>query len=133
MQSILSIVLTGVVTGVATAAVLGLIGLIWRTYREWRVKRLVKVMGEIVEHRNAGLQAAANPGAWVLKAKQLEAEAERRASQVSTASGALVHWLGELEKMDVDQSVSDPEQRRYVNLLTTVVSRIRDTLGRHDR
>ena len=133
MQSLLSVIVTGVVTGVATAAVLGLIGLIWRAYREWRVKRLVSVMGEIVEHRNAGLRAAADPGSWVLRAKELEAEAERRASQVSAASGALVHWLGELEKMDVDQSVRDPQQRHYVNLLTTVVSRIRDTLGRHDR
>ena len=132
MQSILTVVLTGVVTGVATAGVLGLIGLAWRTYREWRVRRLVDVMGQIVEHRNAGLRIAADPGAWVRKAKALEAEAERRAGQVSTASAALVHWPGDLETMDVDQGVRDPEQKHYVNLLTTVISRLRATLGRHD-
>jgi hypothetical protein len=133
MQSILSSIVTGIVTGVATAGVLGGIGYIWRKYREWRVQQLVDVMGTMIEHRNAGRHATADPGAWVRKAKELEAESEQRASKVSVASGALINWLGELETMDVDDDVRDPEQRHYVKLLTTVISRIRDTLGRHDR
>ena len=129
MQSILS----GVVTGVATAAVLAAIGWLWRRYREWRVQRLVDMMDAIVEHRNAGRHVTPDPGAWVQRAKELEDEAERRARKISTASGALIHWLGELETMDVDNGVRDPEQMHYVNLLTTVISRIHDTLGRHDQ
>jgi len=126
-------ILLGVVTGVVTAAVLGIIAGIWRQYREWRVKQLGDLMGEIIKHRNAGRHLVPDPAVWVQRAKELEREAERRADKVSTASGILIHWLGELEGFSVDANVQDPHQKHYVSLLTTVISRIRDTLGRHDQ
>ena len=125
--------LLSVVTGVATAAVLGVIAWLWRQWRERRVRQLGDLMGVIIEHRNAGRYVVPDSAAWVQKAKELEQEAERRADKVSKASAILIHSLGELPDIGVDMRVHDPEQRHYVSLLTAVISRIRDTLGRHDR
>jgi len=122
----------GVATGVATAAVLGLIGLGWRQYRESRVGQLGDLMGEIIKHRNTGRHKVPVPAEWVIKAKAFEQQAEEQAFKVSRASGILIRSLGELKRMSVDRNVTDPQQIKYVNLLTTVISRIRDTLGRHD-
>jgi hypothetical protein len=74
-----------------------------------------------------------DPAVWVQRAKDLEEEAERRADKVSTASGILLNRLGEFPGFGVDANVQDPHQEHYVSLLTAVISRIRDTLGRHDR
>lgn len=123
----------GVVTGVVTATVLGVIAGTWRKWREWRVKQLGDLMGEIIEHRNAGRHVVPDPDVWVERAYDLEQEAERKADKVSTASGILIHWLGELTEFGVDANVQDSRQKHYVNLLTTVISRIRDILGRHDQ
>jgi hypothetical protein len=123
----------GLVTGVATAAVLGIIAWGWRKWREWRVKQLGDLMGVIIELRNAGRHLVPDPAAWVQRAKDLEQEAERRADKVSKASGILIHSLGELPDFSVDADVQDPHQMQYVRVLTLVISRIRDTLGRHDR
>jgi hypothetical protein len=129
MESIFS----GVITGIATAALLGIMALGWRKWREWRVKQLGDLMGLIIEHRNAGRHPVPDPSVWVQKAKELEQEAERKAGTVSAASGLLIHWLGEFPEISVDAKVKDPDQKHYVSLLTAVISRIRDTLGRHDR
>jgi len=126
-------VLLGVVTGVATAAVLGIIAGAWRKWRERRVKQLGDLMGEIIEHRNAGRHLVPDAAGWVQKAKDLEQVGERKAHKVSTASGILIHRLGEFPEFGVDANVQDPHQKHYVSLLTAVISRIRDTLGRHDR
>jgi hypothetical protein len=126
-------ILLGVVTGVATAAVLGIIAGAWRNWREGRVKQLGDLMGEIIDHRNAGRHVVPDPAVWVQKAKDFEQEAERKAHKVSTASGILIHSLGEFPEFGVDATVQDPHQKHYVSQLTAVISRIRDTLGRHDR
>jgi hypothetical protein len=90
-------------------------------------------MQDIIEHRNQGLHLVPDPAAWVAKAKALEEEAERRADKVSKASGIMIHSLGEFPTFPVDRDVRDPQQKHYVSLLTAVISRIRDTLARHDR
>lgn len=126
-------ILLGVVTGVATAAVLGTIAWVWRFRSESRVKQLGDLMGEIIVHRNAGRHIVSDPAEWVEKAKGLEQAAEQKAYKVSAASGLLIHWLGELNQIGVDGNVQDQNQRHYVDILTTVISRIRDTLGRHDQ
>ncbi len=97
------------------------------------MKQLGDLMGEIIEHRNAGCHVVPDPAAWVQKAKDLEQKAERKADKVSTASGILIHWLGEFPEIRVDANVQDPHQKHYVSLLTAVIARIRETLGRHDR
>jgi len=123
----------GVVIGIATAAVLGIMAWLWRQGRERRVKQLADLMGTIIEHRNAGRRPVADPVAWVKRAKDLEQEAEQRASKVSAASAALIHWLGELNDIGVATNVQDRDQQQYILVLTTVISRIRDTLERHDQ
>ena len=133
MEEYMDTTLLGVVTGVATAAVLGIIGWGWRKWREARVKELGDLMGVIIEHRNAGRRPVPDPVVWVQKAKELEKEAENTADRVSKASGILIHWLGEFPPLDVHPTVTDPDQKHYVSLLTAVISRIRDTMGRHDR
>ena len=49
------------------------------------------------------------------------------------ASKRLIDSLGEFEEFPVDQNVTDPSQRHRVSQLTAVISRIRDTLERHDK
>lgn len=119
--------------GIVAAIVLGIIAWVWRQYREWRVKQLGDLMGRIIEHRNAGIRSVPDPTVWVQKAKELEQEAIEKASKVSTASGTLINWLGEFPVLDVDAKVKDPNQKHYVSLLTAVISRIRNTLERHDQ
>jgi len=126
-------ILSGVVTGVATAALLGIMAGGWRKWRESRVKQLGELMAEIIEHRNSGRHPVPDPAAWVERARALEHQAERRADKVSKASGILVHSLGEFPRFPVARNVRNPDQRHYASLLTAVIARIRDTLGRHDR
>jgi len=126
-------VLSGIVTGVATVAVIGIIAWLWRLLRERRVKQMADLMEVIIEHRNAGRHVVPEASEWVRRAKALEHEAEKRAGKVSKASGVLIHSLGEFPDFPVDSKVRDPDQRHYVSLLTAVISRMRDTLGRHDR
>jgi hypothetical protein len=122
-----------IVGGVVAAIVLGFIAWVWRQYREWRVRQLGDLMGRIIEHRNAGSRPVPDPTVWVQKAKGLEQEAVEKAGKVSTASGILINWLGEFPILDIDAKVKDTNQKHYVSLLTAVISRIRDTLGRHDQ
>jgi hypothetical protein len=122
-----------VVGGIVAALFLGIIAWGWRRYREWRVRQLGDLMGRIIEHRNAGRRPVLDSVAWVQKAKELEQEAVKKAGKVSTASGIFVSWLGEFPNLEVDAKVSDTRQKHYVSLLTAVISRMRDTLERHDR
>jgi len=122
----------GVVTGVATAFVLGIIAALWRRYRNWRVQQLGDIMAEIIRHRNTGRSLVPDPAEWVRRARELEAEAETRAGRVSSASQRLVRSLGEFKQFPVDPNVTDDDQRHWVSELTAVIARIRDTLGRHD-
>jgi hypothetical protein len=122
-----------IVGGVAAAIFLGIIAWVWRQWRERRVRQLGDLMGRMIEHRNAGRHPVPDPEAWVKKAKELEQEAVKKAGKVSTASEILINWLGEFPNLDVDAEVKNPHQKQYVSLLTAVISRIRDTLGRHDR
>jgi hypothetical protein len=122
-----------IVGGIVAAIVLGIIAWIWRQFREWRVKQLGDLMGRIIEHRNAGRHSVPDPTAWLQKAKELEQEAVKKAGKVSAASGLLIYWLGEFPSIDVDKKVKNPDQKHYVSLLTAVISRIRDTLARHDQ
>jgi len=126
-------VLANIAGGIVAAIVLGIIAWVWNQIREWRVKQLGDLMGRIVEHRNSGRHPVPDPTAWVQKAKELEQEAVKKASNVSAASGILIHWLGEFPGLDVDKNVKNPDQKHYVSLLTAVISRIRDTLERHDQ
>ena len=126
-------ILEGVITGVVTAGVLGIIVGLWRKYREWRVRQLGDLMQRIIEHRNKGRHLVPDTVEWVCEARELEQEAIERAGRVSKASKRLIDSLGELKKFSVDQNVTDPNQQHWVNMLTTVISRIRDTLERHDK
>ena len=126
-------ILPGIITGVATAIVLGIIAGLWRKYREWRVRQLGDVMAEIIKHRNRGRRVVSDPDKWVKEAKQLEKESEKQSKKVSSASAILIKSLGDLETKSVDKQVKDPDQIKYVNILTTVISRMRDTFGRHDK
>lgn len=122
-----------IVGGIVAAIFLGIIAGVWKQFREWRIKQLGDLMGRIIEHRNAGRHPVPDPIAWVQKAKELEQEAAKKASKVSAASGILINWLGEFPTMDVDEKVKNPSQKHYVSLLTAVISRIQDTLQRHDQ
>jgi hypothetical protein len=124
---------SGVISGIVTAVILGFITWCWRQYREWRIKQLGDLMGKIIEHRNSGRRKVSDPDDWVRRAIELEAEAKQRAYKVSRASGLLVNWLGEIPSFGVDKKVKNKAQIHYVNMLTAVIDRIRDTLKRHDR
>jgi hypothetical protein len=124
---------SGIISSIVTAALLGLIALGWRRYREWRVKQLGDLMGLIIQHRNIGLHQVPDPRSWVQKAKDFEQEAEIKANKVSISSGLLIHWLGEIPNFPIDTNVEDSNQKHYVNLLTAVIERIRKILERHDR
>jgi len=125
--------LANIVGGVAAAVFLGIIAWVWRQVRERRVRQLGDLMGRIIVHRNAGCHPVLDPEAWVQKAKEFEQEAVKKAGKVSTASEILINWLGEFPNVDVDAKVINHYQIHYVSLLTAVISRIRDTLRRHDR
>ena len=127
MNDIGTQIFLGVVTGVATAAVLGLIAWVWRFWREFRIKQLGDLMGKMIEHRNAGLQAGSDSALWVRQAEELEKEAERKAKNVSASSGALIQWPGEDEP-----NVQDSKQQ-HIDKLTAMISMMQDTLARHDR
>lgn len=126
MSDIGTQIFLGVVTGVATAAVLGLIAGVWRFWREFRIKQLGDLMGKMIEHRNAGLQAGPDSAMWVRQAEELEQEAERKAKNVSASSWALIHMLDQS-----DPNVQDPKQQ-HLDKLTAMISMMQDTLARHD-
>ena len=127
MNDIGTQIFLGVVTGVATAAVLGLIAWVWRFWREFRIKQFGDLMGKMIEHRDQGLQAGSDSAAWVRQAEQLEQEAEQKAKNVSASSWALIHMLDQ-----ADPNTQDPKQQ-HLDKLTAMISMMQETLERHDR
>jgi len=127
MNDIATQIFLGVVTGVATAAVLGIIAWVWMFWREWHVKQLGDLMGKIINHRDQGLQAGSDSATWVRQAEELEQEAEQKAKNVSASSGALIQLLGEADAKDPDS------KQQHIDTLTAMISKMQDTLERHDR
>ena len=84
-------------------------------------------MGKMIEHRNQGLQAVSGSDTWVRQAEELEQEAMQKAKNVSASSGALIYWLSE-----ADANVQDSKQQ-HLDKLTAMISKMQDTLERHDR
>jgi hypothetical protein len=126
-------IVLSVIEGIVTATILGIFGLIWRKYHQWRVKQLGELLQTIIEHRNIGAKVVTNAEIWINKAEELEREAVVRGNRVSSASGRLIQSLGQYPDFPVDKKVKNKRQKHFVSLLTEVINRIQDILKRHDK
>lgn len=125
--------LANIIGGALAAGLVGLAAWIWRSYKRWVINSkkggLIVLMGEAIQHRNAGEKLHKDGGAtttqqdrddWIRKADEIEKRAVKKAYQLSKSAGALVKWLDR-----IDPHPENDKFAKWWAILNKVIVRIR--------
>ena len=113
-------VLANVVGGIVAAIFIAFFTGLRSLYKQCVLKKLIKIMGLAIEHRNIGKSRSyANEEDWVRQAKFIEEEAIKIAKLLSPTAGSLVEWLDRVPPWK-----SNSQSERYVSILSTIIIRI---------
>lgn len=120
--------------GVAAALFLGFMAFCINIRKHVIINRLIKIMGQAIQHRNIGEPYKTSPhrlskedewneSEWVQQAIAIHDEAVNQAYKLSPSAGALVDWLDR-----VDPWTETSQFERYLSILNKVIERIRGIL-----
>jgi hypothetical protein len=116
-----------IIGGVIAALVFGFLVSIRDRKRHKILRELTEIMGLAIKHRNLGMSGKfTDKDVWINQAKAIEADAIAKAKELSTTAGSLVEWLDKIDPWDVNS-----EEKKYISILSTVITRIRGLLERN--
>lgn len=116
-------IIGGIVAAIAFAGIVHL----YQKDRRQKIKDLIIIMGQAVEHRNASNNIDhINPQEWITRAKEIETDAIKRANSISPAAGSMVEWLDQIDSYKHNDDV-----QKYIAILNKVIERIRWLLEKY--
>jgi|GEM_PF-6469041 len=120
-------ILANIIGGFVAAALVTLAAYLWNLRKHKIIKELIVIMGQAIEHRNAGEKRKfIDEKEWIQKAKIIEKNVIAKAKELSSTTGSLFEWLDRVPPYDPGDEVE-----KYLAILSTIIARIRELMERN--